>query len=33
VRWLARLLAKEMLPQSWIPPAEIQQLRDPPRLQ
>ena len=27
-RWLARLLAKEMLPQSWIPPAEIQELRD-----
>ena len=31
-RWLARLLAKEMLPQSWIPPAEIQQLRDRTRL-
>ena len=27
-RWLARLLAKEMLPQSWIPPAQIQELRD-----
>jgi hypothetical protein len=27
-RWLARLLAKEMLPQSWIPPAQIQKLRD-----
>src|SRR6059058_5386143 len=27
-RWLARLLAKEMLPESWIPPAEIQELRD-----
>src|SRR5256712_6341372 len=27
-RWLARLLAKEMLPQSWVPPAEIQALRD-----
>ncbi|MGH3083149.1 MAG: IS110 family transposase [Gaiellaceae bacterium] len=26
-RWLARLLAKEMLPQSWIPPAQIQELR------
>ena len=25
-RWLARLLAKEMLPASWIPPEEIQQL-------
>jgi transposase len=22
-RWLARLLAREMLPESWIPPAEI----------
>jgi transposase len=31
-RWLARLLAKEMLPQSWIPPAQIQQLRDRTRL-
>ena len=31
-RWLARLLAKEMLPQSWIPPAEIQALRDRTRL-
>jgi transposase len=31
-RWLARLLAREMLPQSWIPPAEIQQLRDRTRL-
>jgi transposase len=30
--WLARLLAKEMLPESWIPPAEIQQLRDRTRL-
>jgi transposase len=27
-RWLARLLAKEMLPESWIPPGEIQRLRD-----
>src|SRR5207302_9992087 len=31
-RWLARLLAKEMLPASWIPPEEIQQLRDRTRL-
>jgi transposase len=31
-RWLVRLLAKEMLPESWIPPAEIQQLRDRTRL-
>jgi transposase len=31
-RWLARLLAKEMLPHSWIPPEEIQQLRDRTRL-
>lgn len=31
-RWLARLLAKEMLPESWIPPAEIQGLRDRTRL-
>ncbi|MGH9025837.1 MAG: IS110 family transposase [Acidimicrobiia bacterium] len=31
-RWLARLLAKEMLPESWIPPVEIQQLRDRTRL-
>ena len=31
-RWLARLLAKEMLPQSWIPPEEIQLLRDRTRL-
>ena len=29
-RWLARLLAK--LPQSWIPPAQIQELRDRTRL-
>src|SRR5438876_7417109 len=27
-RWLARLLAKEMLPESWIPPAEIHQPLD-----
>src|SRR6266851_2756908 len=31
-RWLTRLLAKEMLPVSWIPPEEIQQLRDRTRL-
>src|SRR6266568_3686622 len=31
-RWLARLLAKEMLPQSWIAPEQIQQLRDRTRL-
>ena len=30
--WLARLLAKEMLPESWIPPEQIQQLRDRTRL-
>src|SRR2546422_3932499 len=28
-RWLARVPAKEMLAQSWIPPAQIQELRDP----
>jgi transposase len=31
-RWLALLLAKQMLPQSWIPPEEIQRLRDLTRL-
>lgn len=31
-RWLATLLAKEMLPASWLPPAEIQRLRDLTRL-
>jgi hypothetical protein len=31
-RWLARLLVKEMLPHSWLPPEEIQQLRDRTRL-
>lgn len=31
-RWLARLLAKEMLPESWVPPEEIQQLPDQTRL-
>jgi len=30
--WLARLLAKEMLPEAWLPPAEIQYLRDRTRL-
>jgi transposase len=30
--WLARLLAKEMLPHAWLPPAEIQYLRDRTRL-
>lgn len=31
-RWLALLLAKGMLPESWLPPAEIQALRDKTRL-
>jgi len=31
-RWLAMLLAKQMLPTSWIPPEEIQRLRDLTRL-
>lgn len=31
-RWLALLLAKEMLPHSWIPPEDIQRLRDLTRL-
>jgi transposase len=31
-RWLARLLAKEMLPESWIPPEGIQRLPDRTRL-
>ncbi len=31
-RWLCVLLAKEMLPESWLPPAEIQTLRDQTRL-
>jgi transposase len=31
-RWLALLLAKQMLPQSWIPPEQIQRLRDLTRL-
>src|ERR671937_1790156 len=31
-RWLVLLLAKAMLPESWLPPLEIQQLRDKTRL-
>ena len=31
-RWLAILLAKEMLPGSWLPPEDIQRLRDLTRL-
>jgi transposase len=31
-RWLAMLLAKEMLPGSWLPPEDIQRLRDLTRL-
>jgi hypothetical protein len=31
-RWLGRLSAKEILPESWIPSAEIQVLRDRTRL-
>ena len=31
-RWLAFLLAKQMLPPAWLPPAEIQYLRDQTRL-
>jgi transposase len=31
-RWLALLLGKQMLPQAWLPPAEIQYLRDQTRL-
>lgn len=31
-RWLVLLLAKEMLPRSWIPPEDIQRLRDLTRL-
>jgi transposase len=31
-RWLAMLLAKEMLPTSWLPPEDIQRLRDLTRL-
>jgi transposase len=31
-RWLVLLLAKEMLPEAWLPPEEIQELRDKTRL-
>jgi transposase len=31
-RWLVVLVAKELLPESWLPPAEIQELRDKTRL-
>jgi transposase len=31
-RWLAELLARELLPESWIPPMEVQGLRDRTRL-
>lgn len=31
-RWLALLLSREMLPESWAPPEEIQRLRDLTRL-
>src|SRR6059036_3523116 len=31
-RWLALLLAKQMLPEAWLPPVEIQELRDRTRL-
>jgi transposase len=31
-RWLCLLLAKQMLPEAWLPPAEIQELRDRTRL-
>jgi transposase len=31
-RWLVLLLAKEMLPEAWLAPTEIQQLRDRTRL-
>jgi transposase len=31
-RWLVTLLAKEMLPASWLPPEDIQRLRDLTRL-
>jgi transposase len=27
-RWLVHLLAKQMLPTSWLPPEEVQRLRD-----
>jgi transposase len=31
-RWLVLLFAKELLPEAWLPPADIQQLRDKTRL-
>ena len=31
-RWLVTLLAREMLPESWLAPEEIQRLRDQTRL-
>src|SRR5918994_5620962 len=31
-RWLVELLARELAPESWIPPEEIQRLRDRTRL-
>jgi transposase len=31
-RWLVQLLARELAPESWIPPEEIQRLRDTTRL-
>jgi transposase len=31
-RWLVVLLAREMLPEAWVPPAEIARLRDQTRL-
>ena len=31
-RWLAQLLAKKMLPESWLPPKDIERLRDLTRL-
>src|SRR5947209_221533 len=31
-RWLCLLLSKQMLPEAWLPPAEIQELRDRTRL-
>jgi transposase len=31
-RWMALLLAKEMLPSAWLPPDDIQRLRDQTRL-
>src|SRR5687768_3645651 len=31
-RWLVTLLARELAPEAWIPPLEIQRLRDQTRL-